>query len=110
METRVYRLVPSARPNDPNWDLATNQGEVIVRALSSGDARAVAAEGEANAIMPKAPRGTTQEEASAFRNEKLYDVVEDDSGAFPATGPRAVLRAIFEVPEGFVPIQNSHAK
>jgi hypothetical protein len=102
VQTHVYRLVPVAREDDPNWDRTTNQGEVLVRAYSSGDARIVAAYGEAAAISLKNPLGTTQVSASAFRDEKLYHVAEDDSGAFPERGPRAVLRAMFEVPENFV--------
>ena len=39
----IYRLLPSAPPDDPNWDRALNQGEVVVRAASSGAARAMAA-------------------------------------------------------------------
>jgi hypothetical protein len=103
MEHHIYRLVPVAPTDDPNWDLATNQGEVVVRALSSGDARIVAAHAEAAAIIHRPPLATTQIFASAFRDEKLYHVVEDTSGEFPADGPRTVLRANFHVPEGYVP-------
>lgn len=98
--TAIYRLVPAARPDDPNWDRAMNQGEVVVRAVSSGDARVVAAYGEAQAISLKEPKGTTQVTASAFRDSKLYTVHLDTSGEFPAEGPRGVLRAMFELPPG----------
>lgn len=99
MQTRIYRLVPVARPDDPNWDRALNQGEVVVRAVSAGDARAIAAYGEAAALTLKAPKGTTAVSASALRDVKLYSVVEDDSGEFPAEGPRQLLRAMFQIPE-----------
>ena len=32
----VYRLVPIAAADDPNWDRAVNHGEIVVRAASSG--------------------------------------------------------------------------
>ena len=96
--TAIYRLVPIAAPDDPNWDRATNQGEVVVRALSSGDARAVAAYGEAQAINLREARATTGVIASAFRDAKLYTVHLDTSGEFADEGPRRVLRATFEVP------------
>jgi len=31
----LYRLVPTARPDDSNWDRAPNRGEVVVRARSA---------------------------------------------------------------------------
>ena len=99
MKTRIYRLVPTARPDDPNWGRATNQGEVIVRAVSSGDARIVAAYGEAAATTLEQPKGTTTLRASAFRDEKLYTVREDMGGNFPSEGPRKVLQALFRMPD-----------
>jgi len=102
MQTRIYKLVPSARPDDQNWDRAINQGEVVVRAVSSGDARIVAAYAEAAALSLKAPvEATTRVSASAFRDSKLYTVVDDTSGEFPADGPREALRAVFEVPANY---------
>jgi hypothetical protein len=98
----VYRLVPIAEPDDPNWDRALNQGEVVVRASSSGEARAMAALEEARAATGAIPNSTTQVRASAFRDEKLYTVRDDHSGEFPAAGPVQVLRAHFTFPENFV--------
>jgi hypothetical protein len=98
----IYRLLPSAPPDDPNWDRALNQGEVVVRAASSGEARAMAALEEARAAVGAIPNSTTQVRASAFRDEKLYTVREDDSGEFPAAGPVQVLRANFRFPEDYV--------
>ncbi|MDB5623174.1 MAG: hypothetical protein JWR39_1737 [Devosia sp.] len=102
LQHHVYRLVPVAGPNDPNWGRAVPQGEVVVRALSSGDARVVASHGEAAAITLREPLATTQVEASALRDPKLYHVVQDTSGRYSAEGPRAVLQAMFQVPENYV--------
>lgn len=102
----VYRLVPIAAPDDPNWDRALNQGEVVVRASSSGEARAIAALEEARAAIGKMPQSTTQVRASALRDEKLYAVRDDHSGEFPAAGPVQVLRAHFSFPPGYVTQQD----
>ena len=98
----VYRLVPVAHPDDPNWKRAVSQGEVVVRARSSGDARVVASHAEAAAITLREPQSTTQVEASALRDPKLYHVVQDDSGRYPAEGPRGVLEAMFQVPDDYI--------
>lgn len=97
----IYRLVPSAAPDDPNWDRALNQGEVVVRASSTGEARAMAALEEARAATGEVPDSTTQVRASAFRDEKLYTVRDDTSGEFPEAGPVQVLRGRFSFPVGF---------
>jgi hypothetical protein len=94
----IYRLVPSAPPGDSGWQLALNHGEVVVRAHSSGEARAVAALEEASIRAHGVPPTTTQVVASAFRNEKLYTVKEDGSGAFEDSGPVRVLRGEFAFP------------
>lgn len=76
---KLYRLVPAAAPDDPNWDLAPSHGEVVVAALTSGDARVVAAEAELDFLeidgSPAEDKSTKM--ASAFRNEKLYTVIEE---------------------------------
>jgi hypothetical protein len=94
----IYRLLPSAPADDPGWDLALNHGEVVVHAHSSGEARAIAALEEASIRAHGVPPTTTQVVASAFRNEKLYTVVEDDSGVFDDSGPVRVLRGEFLFP------------
>jgi len=94
----IYRLVPSAPPEDPGWQLALNHGEIVVRAHSSGEARAVAALEEASIRAHGVPPTTTQVVASAFRNEKLYTVRQDDSGAFEDSGPVRVLSGEFLFP------------
>jgi hypothetical protein len=88
--TRVYRLVPTAGPGDGNWGRAANQGEVVVRARSSGEARALAARAEARAAGAPAMT-TTQVMASAFYDPVLYGARLDGSGAFPPEGPPGVL-------------------
>jgi len=91
----IYRLVPIARPDDSNWDRTTDQGEVIVRARSSGDARVVASEGEARAAGKDPAVETTQLLASAFRDPHLYAVRLVSDTRYPAEGPREVLEASF---------------
>lgn len=88
----LYRLVPTARPDDPNWDRAPNRGEVVVRARTSGDARVVAAQAETEA--GRAGLFTTAIRASAFLDEKLYTVRDEPAGRYPSKGPRAVLAGL----------------
>jgi uncharacterized protein YjbJ (UPF0337 family) len=98
-QLKLYRLVPIAAPGDTNWDNAPNQGEVVVRARSTGDARVVAAEAELDFMeidaLPADGNSTTS--ASAFRNERLYTVVDETDGRFPADGPREVVDGIVRV-------------
>ena len=90
---KIYRLVPDAAEDDPNWDLAKPAGEVVVRARTPADARILAADAETDFLdTPTKPGdGVSTSFASAFRDEKLYRVVEDNSGMYPNEGPRAVL-------------------
>jgi hypothetical protein len=97
----IYRLVPSASVDDPGWQMALNHGEVVVRAHTTGEARAIAALEEASVRDGGVPPTTTQVIASAFRNEKLYSVKEDHSGAFEDAGPVRVLRGDFRMPVRF---------
>ncbi|MBO6718399.1 MAG: hypothetical protein JJ913_10625 [Rhizobiaceae bacterium] len=89
----IYKLEPAAAPHDPNWDIATSHGTVIVRAESPADARIVASEAEADFLgsgaLPADDKSTRF--ASAFRNDKLYSVTEMADGAYSPDGPRAVL-------------------
>ncbi len=89
----LYRLVPIAAANDPRWDMATFQGEVVVRAYSAADARIVAADAETDfRDVPAAPGdGTTTDMASAFRDDKLYTVVDEPPGEYALEGPREVV-------------------
>ncbi|WP_018859874.1 hypothetical protein [Rhizobium sp. 42MFCr.1] len=78
----VYRLEPIAAPDDPRWDNATNHGIVIVAARTAGDARIVAASRELDFMeVDAAPaEDVTTSNASAFRDDKLYTVVELERG------------------------------
>lgn len=92
-QLKLYRLIPIAAATDTNWDIAPNQGEVVVRARSSGDARVVAAEAELDFTeidaLPGDGNSTTS--SSAFRNEKLYTVVDETDAAYSVEGPREVV-------------------
>ncbi|CAN7734985.1 MULTISPECIES: hypothetical protein [Ensifer] len=78
----VYRLVPIAEANDPRWANAPPHGVVVVAARTAGDARVVAAGGELDFMeVDAAPaEDVTTLQASAFRSEKLYSVVEIERG------------------------------
>ena len=101
----IYRLIPTAAANDPAWELSLNQGEVVVRADSTGEARAVAALEEAAARGAAFPLSTTQVIASAFRDDKLYTVLDEHSRTFAPDGPIGVLDADFHFPVDFVPLK-----
>lgn len=92
-ELKLFRLVPIASATDTNWDIAPNHGEVVVRARSSGDARVVAAEAELDYmeidVLPGDGNSTTS--SSAFRNEKLYTVVDERNPSYSVDGPREVV-------------------
>jgi len=100
MEHRIFKLIPTAAVDDPNWDRAPNQGEVVVRAISPADARLVASEAEPDFLGQdsKPGGGTTTRFASAFRDDKLYSVVEIDDAAYPEDGPREVLSGTISNP------------
>jgi len=78
----IYKLVPVAAADDPRWDKDASYGEVLVAALSSGDARIVAAEAQPD--FPEADALPAEDVstrfASAFRDEKLYTVIEVEQG------------------------------
>lgn len=78
----IYRLVPIAADNDPRWENSQPQGEVVVVARTSGDARIVAAGRELDFMeIDAAPaEDVTTGNASAFRSEKLYTVIEIERG------------------------------
>ncbi|KQR69078.1 hypothetical protein ASG25_15700 [Rhizobium sp. Leaf384] len=99
-QLRLYRLVPSARPDDPGYGNAPSQGEIVVRALSPADARIVAAEAELDftEIDAKPAEGTDTRMASVFRNEKLYTVIEEAiSPALRNEGERGVVQGTVSV-------------
>ncbi len=96
---KLYRLVPVAAANDPNWDNADYQGEVVVRAFSAADARVVAAQAELDftEIDASPAEGNSTRDASAFRNERLYTVVEMLDRQGLADGPRGVVEGLVSV-------------
>lgn len=80
----IYRLEPIAAPDDPRWDNSPGHGVVVVAARTSGDARIVAASRELDFMeVDAAPaEGVTTSNASAFRDDKLYTVIEIDHARF----------------------------
>ncbi|MBY5812631.1 hypothetical protein [Rhizobium leguminosarum] len=76
----IYRLEPIAEPDDPRWDNAPNHGVIVVAARTPGDARIVAAARELDFMeVDAAPaEDVTTANASAFREDKLYTVIEID--------------------------------
>ena len=95
---KLFRLVPVARAEDPRWDRAGSLGTILVRAESPADARLVASEAELDftEIDAKPAEGTDTRMASAFRDEKLYTVIEVETGAAEA-GPRGVVEGTVSV-------------
>lgn len=96
MPRAIFRLEPAADAGDPNWDRAPNQGVVIVRADSPADARIVASEAETDFLEQSAKPGdgVSTRFASAFRDDKLYAVLESSSDEWPAEGERGVLAGL----------------
>ncbi|WP_377296770.1 hypothetical protein [Rhizobium sp. SGZ-381] len=103
---KIYRLVPSAPLDDPQWMDRPPQGEVVVRALTAGDARLVATDAELDftEIDASPAEGNSTRMASAFRSEKLYTVIEDLSGRFSTEGPREVLDGVVRI-DNILPLQ-----
>lgn len=99
-ELQIYRLIPQAPPDDPNWRNSPSQGEVVVRARSSGDARVVAqeAEGDFTDMEAKPAEGVSTTNGSAFGNEKLYTVILDENSVHDTSGPRGVVEGAITSP------------
>jgi len=78
----IYRLEPIAAPGDPRWVNSPGHGVVMVAARTSGDARIVAASRELDFMeVDAAPaEDVTTFNASAFRDDKLYTVIEVERG------------------------------
>ncbi len=72
---------------------------ILVRAEFSADARLVASEAELDftEIDAKPAEGTDTRMASAFRDEKLYTVIEVETGAAAEAGPRGVVEGTVSV-------------
>ena len=105
-QLKIYRLVPSAPLDDPQWQTRPHQGEVIVRARTAGDARLVASEAELDFLEIDASpaEGNSTIMASAFRSEKLYTVIEDNTDRFTTDGPRGVIEGKVRV-DNILPTQ-----
>ncbi|WP_275783817.1 hypothetical protein [Pararhizobium gei] len=91
---KLYRLIPVAQAGDPGWDGADFQGDIVVRAFSSADARVAAAPAELDRTEIDASQsgGHPIPHANAFGNERLYAVVEMlDRNGVAARGPRGVV-------------------
>lgn len=78
----VYRLEPIAAKHDLRWGRASSHGVVVVAARTAGDARIVAAGRELDFMeIDAAPaEDVTTSNASAFRDDKLYTVIEIERG------------------------------
>lgn len=78
----IYRLKPMAAHDDPAWHNKPGHGVIVFAARTAGDARIVAAEGELDFMeIDAAPADdVTTRHASAFRDEKLYSVIEVEHG------------------------------
>lgn len=78
----IYRLEPTASIDDPRWPNAPPSGPITVAARTSGDARFVASSREVDFMeIDSAPaEDVTTVNASAFRDEKLYTVIEIEHG------------------------------
>jgi hypothetical protein len=78
----IYRLEPIAAPDDPRWANSPGHGIVVVAARTTGDARIVAASRELDFMeVDAAPADdVTTVNASAFRDDKLYTVIQIDRG------------------------------
>ena len=87
----IFRLVPTASRNDRRFARDAFHGEVVVRASSPEDARAVASEAEA------ASAGTRLRD-SPFRDEALYSVVEVSAVGFLCSGQRGLITGRFAKP------------
>jgi hypothetical protein len=98
----IYRLTPIAEADDPNWGRATNNGELVVYAHSTGEACAIAALEEASQFTEGVPPVTTVVQASALLYTNLYTVVRDTSGEFADESPVRVLKATFRFPDNLV--------
>ncbi|KAA3509585.1 hypothetical protein RMS29_022920 [Agrobacterium rosae] len=92
----IYRLEATAAIDDPRWQGNRPGGPITVAARTSGDARVVASDREVDFMeIDSAPaEDVTTVNASAFRDEKLYTVIEIEHGRSDVT--RGVLDGVVE--------------
>lgn len=78
----IYSLEATAAIDDPRWQGNPPSGPITVAARTSGDARIVASNREVDFMeIDAAPaEDVTTVNASAFRDEKLYTVIEIEHG------------------------------
>lgn len=101
----IYRLEPTASPDDPRWQGFQPNGSVTVAARTSGDARIVASGREVDFMeIDSAPaEDVTTANASAFRDEKLYTVIEIEHGRKDLS--RGVIEGVVRV-DAIKPLQD----
>lgn len=101
----IYRLEPIASPDDPRWQGFQPNGSVTVAARTSGDARIVASGREVDFMeIDSAPaEDVTTSNASAFRDEKLYTVIEIQHGGKDLS--RGVIEGVVRV-DAIKPLQD----
>ncbi len=97
---RLWRIVPSAPPDDPRWLHSPVWREIVVRADTAAEARAIASRMEADQQDYSPDRDSAGAQAmdypSALYDEALYQVIEVPAGAtaqFSPEGPREILIA-----------------
>lgn len=97
---RLWKITPSAPPDDPRWLGGPEWREIVVRAKTAAEARVVAARMEAAQQDFSPGRNTAGAGAmdyqSPLHDEALYHVTElpSDAGAdVPADGAPEVLAA-----------------
>lgn len=89
----VYRLVPIRPAGDPSWELVPYMGEVVVRAESGGEARALASIALEHGDNSDPSARVDASFGSAFGDANLYSVKREDEGEYPAEGPKGVVWA-----------------
>lgn len=101
----IYRLEPTASLDDPRWQGFSPNGSVVVAARTSGDARIVASGREVDFMeIDSAPaEDVTTVNASVFRDEKLYTVIEIEHGRKDVS--RGVIEGVVRV-DAIKPLQD----
>lgn len=101
----IYRLEPTASLDDPRWQDFRPTGPVVVAARTSGDARIVASGREVDFMeIDSAPaEDVTTVNASAFRDEKLYTVIEIEHGRKDVS--RGIIEGVVRV-DAIKPLQD----
>ena len=97
---QLWKITPSAPPDDPRWLEGLQWRELNVRAETAAEARVIAARMEAaqQGFSPgrSTAGGVAMDYQSPLYDEALYHVTEMPSGSsqdFPAEGPPEILVA-----------------